>query len=47
MNELRDIGSRIPDAFNKLESRGFILISHPDSLPNRIAKDYISFMMNY
>ena len=35
------------NAFNKLESQGFILISHPDSLPNRIAKDYISFMMNY
>ena len=47
MDELRDIGSRIADAFNKLESQGFILISHPDSLPNRIAKDYISFMMNY
>ena len=47
MDELRKIGSRIPDAFYKLESRGFILISHPDCLPNRIAKDYISFMMNY
>ena len=46
IEQLREIGTRIPDAFDKLESQGFILISHPDSLPNRIAKDYIAFMMN-
>lgn len=46
IEELGEIGRRIPKAFDKLESQGFILISHPDSLPNRIAKDYITYMLN-
>lgn len=43
---LRDIGHKIPDAFKTLESKDYILINAPDSLPNRILKDYVTFVLN-
>lgn len=46
-NMLGLIGNKIPNSFVNLESQGFVLISHPDSLPNRIIKDYISYVLNY
>ena len=46
-NALGLIGNEIPNSFHNLETRGFVLISSPDSLPNRIIKDYISYILNY
>lgn len=32
-------------AFQRLEEKGLVVIAHPDSLPNRILKDYIDYLL--
>lgn len=43
--EVEGICQDVPKAFNALEERGLIVISHPDSLPNRILKDYVDYLI--
>lgn len=40
------IGHKIPDAFKTLETKDFSLINAPDSLPNKILKDYITYVLS-
>lgn len=44
---LAAIGSKTSQAFESLESQNLVLISSPDSLPNKILKDYITYVLNY
>ena len=44
---LATIGSKTSQAFETLESQNLVLISAPDSLPNKILKDYITYVLNY
>ena len=43
---LSNIGRKIPEAFETLDSQDFSLINSPDSLPNRILKDYFTYVLN-
>lgn len=43
---LEVLGRRIPGAIALLESRQLHVVNHPDSLPNRIIKDYITYVIN-
>lgn len=44
--ELGRIGKQMSEVFQHLHAQGFQIVSHPDSLPNRIMKDYVAFVMN-
>lgn len=43
--EVKDICRDVPKAFKALEERDLVVISHPDSLPNRILKDYVDYLI--
>lgn len=44
--ELQRIGERLPIAMDKLDTWDYCLVSQPDSLPDKILKDFIAFVMN-
>lgn len=44
--QLMNIGGKLPLAINSIQSKQFITISCLDSLPNKLIKEYVAFVMN-
>lgn len=46
LSQMKELGRRLPGAFALLESRQLRVVSCPDSLPGRIIKDYVTYVIN-